>query len=134
MQGLWREKEAINRWSEVKALNSKNMYVDINTIVKDYLRSQDISVYHLAYMLKITPPTLYKSLSGNLTIARLQAISDALKHNFFVYYVDGSGGSEEEVIRIKRENHDLSTKVLGLQKEIEYLKEINGLLKLKREG
>jgi hypothetical protein len=110
------------------------MYVDINFIVKEYLRNQDISMYTLAHDLKITPPTLYKSLAGNLTIARLQAISDALRHNFFVYYVDDSGGSEEEVLRLKRENRELGTKVLGLQKEVEYLKEINGLLKLKREG
>ena len=109
------------------------MYSDINTIVKDYLKSQELSMYDLADMLKLTPPTLYKCLAGNLTVARLQAISQALGHNFFVYYVDDSGGSEEEVLRLKRENQELGTKVLGLQKEVEYLKEINGLLKISRQ-
>ncbi len=104
--------------------------INIGDIIKEHCRLNKISVYSLASRLNLTPPVLYKAIRlNNFTVARLDQISKALSHNFFVYFVQNTGTSEENSLKLSNENKELKVKVASLQKEIAYLQEINSLLK-----
>ena len=103
---------------------------NIGTTIKEYCRTNRVSLYTLASMLNLRPATLYRSLNSRfLTIERLQQISEALNHNFFIHFIENTGSSEEQLLKLTSENKELSSKVASLQKEVLYLQEINTLLK-----
>jgi transcriptional regulator with XRE-family HTH domain len=103
--------------------------VNIGEIIRDYCKTDKTSVYDLAKLLNLTPTTLYRSLRRNsLTIDRLQQISRALNHNFFIHFIENSASSEEQLLKLTTENKELTAKVASLQKEITYLQEIISLL------
>jgi hypothetical protein len=107
--------------------------VDIGSIIKDYCRQNGISLNALARQLDYYPTTLYRSLaSGDMPLSRLDQISQALNHNFFIYFVQQSGSSEEQLLKLSTENRELTSKVASLQKEVAYLQEINTLLKINK--
>jgi hypothetical protein len=107
--------------------------IDIGFIIRDHLRKSGSSVLQLSKQIKIAPAGLYHSLNTNkLTLARLDQISRVLNHNFFIYFVQETGSSEEQLLKLTQENKDLSSKVASLQKEVVYLQEINSLLKARQ--
>jgi hypothetical protein len=104
---------------------------NISTTIKEYCKTNGISLYSVASMLNLKPSSLYRSLrSPSLTIARLQQISQALNHNFFIHFIENAGGTEEQLLKLSAENRELIAKVASLQKEVTYLQEINSLLKI----
>lgn len=106
--------------------------IDIGNIIKDYCRRQQHPIPALAKSLNISHTTLYDNLNHNtLSLQRLSHISTILNHNFFIYFIQQSGSSEEQLLRLTTENKELTTKVASLQKEVNYLQEINTLLKAK---
>ena len=83
-------------------------------------------------MIGISPPSLYSLLnSNNMRLSRLYAISKALDHNFFQYFLHESEKSAKQTQQIVEENKFLKTKNSLLEQENKYLKEINELLKSK---
>jgi hypothetical protein len=103
---------------------------NISTTIKEYCKTNGISLYTLASMLNLKPSSLYRSLnSPSLTIARLQQISQALNHNFFIHFIQNTGSSEEQLLKLTSEIRELTSKVASLQKEVDLLREINSLLK-----
>jgi hypothetical protein len=106
---------------------------NIGTTIKEYCRTNRVSLYTLASMLNLRPATLYRSLNSPLlTIARLQQISQALNHNFFIHFIENTGSSEEQLLKLSTENKELALKLASLQKEITYLQEIIALLKARQ--
>jgi len=107
--------------------------IDIGTIIRDHLRKSGSSVFQLAKQLRISHNGLYHNLNTNkISIAKLDAISRALNHNFFTYFIHNTGSSEEQLLKLSTENRELTSKVASLQKEITYLQEINSLLKARQ--
>ena len=107
--------------------------VDIGSIIRDHLRQSGSSVFQLSKQSKISHSVLYHSLKTNrITLARLHQISEALNHNFFIYFVQQTGYSEEQLLKLSTENKELTSKVASLQKEVTYLQEINTLLKARQ--
>lgn len=110
----------------------KIIMVDIGTIIREHLRKSGSSVFQLSKQIKISHSVLYHSLNTNkISITRLHHISQALNHNFFIHFIENTGGTEEQLLKLSTENRELSTKVASLQKEVTYLQEINSLLKSK---
>jgi transcriptional regulator with XRE-family HTH domain len=108
--------------------------INIGEIIREYCKTGPTSVYELAAQLHLTPTTLYRSLRTNsLTIARLHQISQALNHNFFIHFVQNTGSTEEQLLKLSTENRELSTKVASLQKENTLQQEIIALLKAKSQ-
>jgi hypothetical protein len=108
--------------------------IDIGSIIRDHLRKSGSSVLQLSKQIKMSPNVLYHNLNTNkISIARLLQISQALNHNFFIYFVQNTGGSEEQLLKLSNENRELSSKVASLQKEVDLLREINALLKAKSQ-
>ena len=106
---------------------------NISTKIKEYCRTNNVSLYTLASMLNLKPASLYRSLNSRfLTLARLHQISQALNHNFFIYFVQQSVSSEEQLLKLTSENRELSTKVASLQKENALQQEIIALLKARQ--
>jgi ribosome-binding protein aMBF1 (putative translation factor) len=107
--------------------------VDIGNIIKTHLRQTGSSVNQLAKQIKISDTVLYHNFKTNhLTLARLELISRVLNHNFFIYFVQQSGSSEEQLLKLSSENKELTSKLASLQKEVTYLQEINALLKARQ--
>jgi hypothetical protein len=105
---------------------------DIGSIIRDHLRTSGSSVLQLSKQIKMSPSVLYHSLNTNrLTLARLHQISQALNHNFFIYFVQQSGSSEEQLLKLTSENKELSIHLASIKKEVDLLREINSLLKAK---
>jgi hypothetical protein len=108
--------------------------IDIGSIIRDHLRKSGSSVLQLSKQIKIAPAGLYHSLNTNkLSLARLHQISQALNHNFFIYFVQQSGSSEEQLLKLSTENKELTSKVASLQKENALQQEIIALLKAKSQ-
>lgn len=106
---------------------------NISTTIKEYCRTNRISLSTLASMLNLRPASLYRSLnSPSLTIARLQAISQALNHNFFTYFTESTAPTQEQLLKLTTENRELSAKVASLQKENTLQQEIISLLKARQ--
>jgi hypothetical protein len=106
--------------------------IDIGSIVRDHLRKNGSSVLQLSKQIKMAPAGLYHSLNTNkLSLARLHQISQALNHNFFIYFIQNTNSSEEQLLKLSSEIKELTTKVASLQKEVDLLREINSLLKAK---
>jgi len=104
--------------------------VAIGNIIKDYLRQNGSTVNQLAKQMRLSPSVLYYNLSNDhLTLARLSQISTALNHNFFIHFIENTGSSEEQLLKLSTENRELTARIASLQKEITYLQEINSLLK-----
>jgi hypothetical protein len=104
--------------------------IDIGSIIRDHLRKSGSSVLQLSKQVKMSPSVLYHNLNTNrLTIARLHQISTALNHNFFIYFVQNTATTEEQLLKLSTENRELSSKIASLQKEVDLLREINSLLK-----
>jgi hypothetical protein len=102
----------------------------ISLTIKEHCKTNGISLYSLASMLNLNPSSLYRSLNSPLlTIARLQQISTALNHNFFIHFIENTGSAEEQLLKLSSENKELASKVAALQKEVTYLQEIISLLK-----
>jgi hypothetical protein len=107
--------------------------IDIGLIIRDHLRRNGSSVLQLSKQIKMAPAGLYHSLNTNrISLARLHQISAALNHNFFIHFIENTGSSEEQLLKLTSENKELTTKVASLQKEITYLQEINSLLKARQ--
>ena len=84
--------------------------IEIGNIIKDYLHRNGSTVNQLAKQMKLSPSVLYYNLSNDhLTLARLFQISTALNHNFFIYFVQQSGSSEEQLLKLSTENRELTT-------------------------
>lgn len=106
---------------------------NISLIIKEYCKTNNVSMYSLASKLNLKPASLYRSLNSRfLTIERLQQISHALNHNFFTCFVQQSGSSEEQLLKLSSENRELSSKVASLQKENALQQEIIALLKARQ--
>jgi hypothetical protein len=107
--------------------------IDIGNIIKDYCRRQQHSIITLAKSLNISHTTLYDNLNHNtISLQRLSQISTILNHNFFIYFVQQTGSSEEQLLKLTAENKELTTKVTFLQKENLLQQEIISLLKAKQ--
>jgi hypothetical protein len=107
--------------------------IEIGKIIKDHLRHNGSTVNQLAKQMRLSPSVLYYNLKNDdFTLARLDHISRVLNHNFFIYFVQQSGSSEEQLLKLTSENKELTAKVASLQNEITYLKEIISLLKAKQ--
>jgi len=107
--------------------------IHIGTIIKDYCKRNNESIYSLAAQINTTPATLYNKLRRNdMSLSTLDAISNALNHNFFLYFIPGSGTTAEHLVKLSTTNKALSAKVAALQKEVNYLQEINALLKARQ--
>ena len=105
--------------------------IDIASIIKNHCRQNGTSINAVANRLGLYPATLYRSInSGSLTVTRLHQISQALNHNFFIYFIQNTGSNEEQLLKLSTENKELTSKVASLQKEVAYLQEINSLLKI----
>jgi hypothetical protein len=97
------------------------------------LRHNGSTVNQLAKQMKLSPSVLYYNLSNDhLTFARLDHISRFLNQKFFIYLIQQTGSSEEQLLKLTTENKELTSKVASLQKEITYLSEINSLLKARQ--
>jgi transcriptional regulator with XRE-family HTH domain len=106
--------------------------IDIGNIIKDYCRSQQHSLTALAKRLNISHTTLYDNLNFNtISLQRLSQISTILNHNFFIYFVQQSSSSEEQLLKLSSENKELTARLASIQKEVDLLREINSLLKAK---
>jgi len=106
--------------------------IQIGNIIKQKCYERKISIYKLAKMIGISPPSLYNLLrSNNMRLTRLNEISKALDHNFFQYFIHGSDKSARQTTQIIEENNFLKNKNTLLEQENKYLKEINELLKSK---
>jgi hypothetical protein len=104
--------------------------VHIGSIIKDYCRRNGVSLGTVARQMHFTPAGIYKMLAReDIPVTRVKQMSDALGHNFFVYFIENAGGAEVDAVRLAAEVRELNAKVAALQKEVDYLKEINGLLK-----
>jgi transcriptional regulator with XRE-family HTH domain len=104
--------------------------IDIGNIIRDYCYSHKHSLPALAKSLNISHSTLYNSLNSNsISLQRLSQISSILNHNFFIHFIQNTGASEEQLLKLTTENRELTSKVASLQKEITYLQEIISLLK-----
>jgi hypothetical protein len=81
-------------------------------------------------MLNLQPATLYRSLNSRfLTIERLQQISQSLNHNFFIYFIQNTGTTEEQLLKLTSENKELSSKVAALQKKTSFSKRLSAFSK-----
>ena len=106
--------------------------IHIGTIIKDYCRVNKIPLPTLASQINITTPSLYTKIRRNdMALSTLETISQATNHNFFLYFIPGSGTTAEHLVKLSTTNKALSAKVASLQKEVTYLQEINALLKAK---
>lgn len=106
--------------------------IDIGNIIKDYCRRQQHPITTLAKSLNISHTTLYDNLNHNsMSLQRLSQISTILNHNFFIHFIENTGTTEEQLLKLTQENKELESKITSLQKEVNYLQEINTLLKAK---
>ncbi|MBI9038690.1 MAG: helix-turn-helix transcriptional regulator [Bacteroidales bacterium] len=104
--------------------------IQIGNIIKQQCYERKISIYKLAKMIGISPPSLYSLLnSNNMRLTRLYAISKAVNHNFFQYFINETDKSAKQTQQIIEENRFLKNKNSLLEQENKYLKEINELLK-----
>ncbi len=108
--------------------------IQIGNIIKQQCYERKISIYKLAKMLRISPPSLYSLLnSNNMRLSRLNEISKAVNHNFFQYFIPDTDKSAKQTQQIIEENRFLKNKNSLLEQENKYLKEINELLKSKNQ-
>ncbi len=106
--------------------------IKIGNIIKQICYERKISIYKLAKMIGISPPSLYSLLnSNNMRLTRLYAISKAVNHNFFQYFIHESDKSATQTQQTIGENKFLKNKNSLLEQENKYLKEINELLRSK---
>ncbi len=106
--------------------------IHIGTIIKDYCRVNKIPLPTLASQINITTPSLYTKIRRNdMALSTLDAISKATDHNFFLYFIPGTGTTAEHLVKLSTTNKVLASKLASVQKEVELLREINSLLKLK---
>jgi hypothetical protein len=106
--------------------------IQIGTIIKDHCKRNNVQIPTLAAQINETSQGLYKKLRKNdMAVSTLHAISQALNHNFFIYFIPGSGSTAEHLLKLSNTNKALTSKVANLQKEVLYLQEINALLKIK---
>jgi hypothetical protein len=113
-----------------KQLIKENTVIDIGTIITDYCYSHKQSLPPLANSLSISHSTLYNSLNSiSISQRRLNQISTILNHNSFIHFIENTGGSGSQLLKLSTENKELIAKVASLQKEVTYLQEINALLK-----
>ena len=104
--------------------------IHIGTIIKDYCRVHKIPLQTLASQINITTPSLYSKIRRNdMALSTLDAISKATDHNFFLYFIPGSGTTAEHLVKLSTNNKELSAKVASLQKENALQQEIIALLK-----
>jgi transcriptional regulator with XRE-family HTH domain len=113
------------------------MSIHIGNIIKKYLVEKGINKSELARRINTTPQNVYgiikrKSIDTDL----LQKISIELGFNFFIYFIPeiskGTLVLEEESGEYKVKSSPKKQEVESLKKEVEYLKEINTLLKKKK--
>ena len=115
--------------------NINFIMVHIGSIIKDYCRRNGISLGKVARQIHFTPAGIYKMLAReDIPVTRVKMLSDALGHNFFVYFIEDSGGTDVDAVRLAAELKALNAKVEALLKEVDYLKEINGLLRGRGEN
>ena len=104
--------------------------IHIGTIIKDYCKRHDTSIPRLADQINMSHQTLYNLIRKNdMSLSTLHAISNALNHNFFNYFIAGTTSSPETLLKLSTTNKVLTAKVESLQKEVAFLHEINTLLK-----
>jgi hypothetical protein len=107
--------------------------IHIGTIIKDYCKHHDTSIPRLAAQINVPHQSLYDKIRKNdMALSTLYAISNALNHNFFTYFITGTNSSSETLLKLSTTNKVLTAKVEALQKEINYLHEINALLKARQ--
>jgi predicted DNA-binding protein YlxM (UPF0122 family) len=107
--------------------------IHIGTIIKDYCKRNDTSIPRLAAQINVPHQTLYDKIRKNdMALSTLYAISNALNHNFFTYFIAGTNSSSETLLKLSTSNKALSAKVESLQKEVAFLHEINTLLKAQK--
>jgi transcriptional regulator with XRE-family HTH domain len=110
------------------------MNIKIGQIIRNYCKDNRISLITVASDMKLTPASVYNYLNrGDMLVSRLSQLSDAIGHNFFAYFVDPTGLDAQKVTKLNGEIRKLSAKVASQQKEIQYLQEINLLLKAQRQ-
>ena len=104
--------------------------IHIGTIIKDYCKRHDTSIPRLAAEINIPHQSLYTKIRNNdMALSTLYAISNALNHNFFTYFIAGTNSSSETLLKLSSTNKALTAKVESLQKEVALLHEINAILK-----
>ncbi|MCB0396144.1 MAG: helix-turn-helix transcriptional regulator [Flavobacteriales bacterium] len=112
-------------------------------MIKKHLRESGMSKTELARRINTTSQNVYgifkrKSIDTGL----LQKLSDALGVDFFQYYTQGSLASEppntylkqNEAALLKQQVKFCEEKIALMERENEYLREINDLLKEKISG
>ena len=131
--------------------NKKNdifahMSTHIGKIIQEYVAENRISVTKIATLLNKNRSTIYDIFEREgIDSELLLEISYKLRHNFFQYYttiledreviVSEKGEiSEENKNEYVAQYKKLIEKLEAAEKEIAYLREINGLLKEKIEG
>lgn len=108
----------------------------IGKIIRENLQEQKISTPRFAKMLGKHENSVRAMLrKGQLHCALLKAVSDALGHNFFQYYVPEMFAAEqqlkEDAIAVKEELENCKREVETLKIENAHLMEIKELLKKK---
>lgn len=108
----------------------------IGKMIREKLQEQKISTPRFAKMLGKHENSVRAMLKkGQLHCALLKAVSDALEHNYFQYYVPEMFVAEqqlkEDVIAVKEKLKQCKEKTEVLKIENAHLKEIKELLKKK---
>lgn len=123
-------------------LYSRNEVMHIGHKIKQRVYEQRISVNEFAQKINKSRTVVYH-IFGRETIdtGLLEKISEVLDHNFFRYYFaainDKKAGvlaSEPEVLYTAKEKLENDSKFFMLEKEVNYLREINSLLKAQIES
>jgi len=99
--------------------------VHIGKIIKKFIDDKGINKSDLARRIETTPQNVYGILKReSIDTGLLTKINKALDFNFFVYYVP-----EKKPVIIQSDIKELE----ACKQEVEYLKEINTLLREKRK-
>ena len=110
------------------------MKMHIGKIIKEAVKTNGISVTEFAKKINYSRRNIYSIFEKeSIDTSLLAKISEVLDKNFFVHYTSSSKKNTITLPSVSEpsgENEYRENRVRELLKEIEYLKEINALLKI----
>ncbi|MFZ5552841.1 MAG: hypothetical protein ACOZCO_06980 [Bacteroidota bacterium] len=114
------------------------MKVHIGKIIQQKVKASGMTVIEFARKINYSRRNVYVIFKNeSINTALLTKIGKVLDHDFFNDYIRPVSAAdrvaEQEMEQYQKQNEKLKSKIESLEKEVDYLREINTLLKTKKK-
>lgn len=115
-----------------------SMKVHIGKIIQQKVKASGMTVIEFARKINYSRRNVYVIFKNeSINTALLTKIGKVLDHDFFNDYIRPVSAAdrvaEQEMEQYQKQNEKLKSKIESLEKEVDYLREINTLLKTKKK-